>query len=333
MATRKASANQALTGEVTSIKSNLKSAPASMKASEEIVVSLKDEARQEFASILEFERSRVTRWARVIQNHCRVPGDWDIYASEVRLAGVEHLVNAHNAPLLAAVNAEDIPEAQKAAKRAGILKAFNIDSPFKSWPIKAQEQYKSRFAPMFSILSRVGKALIQMERSKVVSLLTDESKSFSQKVQELPKGKAGRKAGVTIKKVDPVVPPQTAPKHEAVASPASLSTLQGEAKKQAEVETFNVFLRALAALPDEWMRGAVLQLSVRLDKCLAPEWKNLAPVMGAAVKAYSDRVDGPKKAPEEAKPSEAATAPVVEPVEAPAKPEKAASKVRAKKAA
>jgi hypothetical protein len=278
-----------------------------MKASGEVVVSLKDEARQEFASILEFERSRVTRWARVIQNHCRVPGDWDTYSAEVRLAGVEHLAQAHG---------------------------FKPELPFKSWPLKAQEQFKSRFAPMFSILSRVGRALVQMERTQVVSLLTDESKTFSQKVQELPKSNRGAPAGSTrVKREEPTVPPQTAPKHEAVASPASLSTLQGEAKRQGEVELFSVFLKTVQALPDEWMRGCVLQLSVRLDKCLAPEWKNLAPVMGAAVKAYSDRVDGPKKAPEEAKLAEAVTAPVVEPVEAPAKPEKAASKVKAKKAA
>lgn len=295
MATRKASANQALTGEVTSIKSNAKSARATNKASGEVVVSLKDEARQEFASILEFERSRVTRWARVIQNHCRVPGDWDTYSAEVRLAGVEHLAQAHG---------------------------FKPELPFKSWPLKAQEQYKSRFAPMFSILSRVGRALVQMERTQVVSLLTDESKTFSQKVQELPKSNRGAPAGSTrVKREEPTVPPQTAPKHEAVASPASLSTLQGTAKAQGEVELFNVFLKTVQALPDEWMRGCVLQMSVRLDKCLFPEWKNLAGQMVDAVKAYQERTEG-KKAPkaEEAK---------QEPVEAPAKPEK----VKAKKAA
>jgi hypothetical protein len=112
------------------------------------------------------------------------------------------------------------------------------------------------------------------------------------------------------------------------------STANTDETLQTELQDlFSVFLKTVQALPDEWMRGCVLQLSVRLDKCLAPEWKNLAPVMGAAVKAYSDRVDGPKKAPEEAKLAEAVTAPVVEPVEAPAKPEKAASKVKAKKAA
>lgn len=299
MATRKSTANQALTGEVTSIKSNAKQARATNKASGEVVVSLKDEARQEFASILEFERSRVTRWARVIQNHVRVPGDWELYSAEVRLAGVEHLAQAHG---------------------------FKADLPFKSWPVKAQEQFKSRFAPMFSILSRVGRALVQMERGQVVSLLTDESKSFSQKVQELPKGTKGRKAGApVVKKVSPVVPPQTAPKHEAVSAPASLSNLDAAARKQAEQELFNLFIQTMGKLPDDWMQGVVLQMSIRLNKCLAPEWKHLAGQCIDAMKAYQERTNKPAtpKA-EEAK---------ADPVEAPAKAEQPASKGKQRKAA
>lgn len=303
MATRKSTANQALTGEVTSIRSNLKQAKATNKASGDVVVSLREEARQEFASILEFERSRVTRWARVIQNHVRVPGDWELYSAEVRIAGVEHLAQAHG---------------------------FKAELPFKSWPAKAQEQFKSRFAPMFSILSRVGRALVQMERTQVVNLLTDESKSFSQKVQELPKSNKGAKQGSTRtpKKVDPVVPPQTAPNASASASPASLSSLDATARKQAEQELFNLFIQTLGKLPDDWMQGVTLQLGIRLNKCLAPEWKTLGGQCIDAITAYKARTEKPMTPKAEEQKPEAVEAPAKAPAK-PAKPTKGAKERKA----
>lgn len=291
MATRKASANQALTGEVTTIKSNAKQARATNKASGSVLVSMKEEARAEFASILDFERSRVARWARVIQNHVRVPGDWDTYSAEVRLAGVEFLAKEHG---------------------------FKSDLPFKSWPTKAQEQFKSRFAPMFSILSRVGRALIQMERSKVVTLLTDESKSFSQKVQELPKSNKGRKAGTTVPpKAPATVPPQTAPSATAQAAPASLSALDQAAAKNAEQELFNMFIQSMGKLPDDWIRGMVLQFGVRLNKAMAPEWKALSGQCMDALKAYTARTEPTEQKPK----AEAVPAEPVAVNEAPAKSE------------
>ena len=313
MATRKSTANAALTGDVTTIKSNAKQARSTGKASGEIVVSLREEARAEFASILDFERSRVTRWARVIQNHVRVPGDWELYSAEVRLAGVEHLAQAHG---------------------------FKSELPFKSWPVKAQEQFKSRFAPMFSILSRVGRALVQMERTQVVSLLTDESKSFSQKVQELPKGTKGRKAGGTVaKKVTPVVPPQTAPNASAQAAPVNLSNLDAAARKQAEQELFNLFIQTLGKLPDEWMMGVALQMGIRLNKCLAPEWKQLGGQCIDAITAYKARTEKPLAPMDQAKAEEKLAIPTkpgetpydkdTDVVEAPVKPAKPAKQRKA----
>lgn len=238
-----------------------------------VVLSMAEEARAEFGDILAFEQSRMTRWARVVKVHCVVPEDWTKYENLVKLSAVEYL-----------------------AKQFG----FKVDLPRASWPEQATEQWKGRFAPMFSNMSRIGKGLLSYEKKQVVAILEDTTKTYNARLAELPRDTRGRKAGTVITpsatmtegKEGTAKDQATKAQDTGQAQPKNIAAIQ----IAASVAGFTAVTKAIEALDDAFIYGMLQAVVKKLDAQLAPEWLNLSPKIKEACTAYNKRkVAGAKK--------------------------------------
>jgi len=244
------------------------SSPVTQEPAKEgtVVLSMAEEAKAEFSSILAFEQSRMERWARVVRVHCVVPEDWTKYESLVKGAAVEYL-----------------------AKQFG----FKVDTPRASWPEAAVDQYKGRFAPMFSNMGRIGKGLLAYKKEQVISILEDKTKSYNAKLSEFPRDSRGRKAGTVITpsatmtegKEGEAKDESTKASDKGKSSPKSIADTQLSAK----IEGFTAVTKAIASMDDAYIYGMLQAVAKKLDSQLAPEWVNLSKHIKEACTAHSKR--------------------------------------------
>lgn len=147
MARTKGTAVNPLTGEqVNGAQVAKLKARSSMRASDQTppkegeVMSLRQFALEEFGAIVAFESSRIERWIKVIRAFYRAPGDFESYGRLVK---------------------------EEMLKSLGVKPG----SGFKTWPVHAQEIFKSRYAQHLSAINRVEFALKQWGADKVVAVL------------------------------------------------------------------------------------------------------------------------------------------------------------------
>lgn len=244
------------------------SSPVTQDAPKEgtVVLSMAEEAKAEFSSILAFEQSRMERWARVVRVHCVVPEDWNKYESLVKGTAVEYLAKQFN---------------------------FKVDAPRSEWPAAAVDQYKGRFAPMFSNMGRIGKGLLSYKKEQVINILEDKTKSYNAKLSEFPRDNRGRKAGTVITPSATMTEgKQGESKDEGTKSQ---DTGQAQPKNIAATQLaaatagFTAVTKAIEALDDAFIYGMLQAVVKKLDSQLAPEWLNLSPKIKEACTAYHIR--------------------------------------------
>lgn len=238
-------------------------APAVQDAPKEgvVVLSMVEEAKAEFGDILAFEQSRMTRWARVVKVHCVIPEDWMKYENLVKLSAVEYLAKQFN---------------------------FKADLPRASWPEQAAEQWKGRFAPMFSNMSRIGKGLLSYEKKQVVAILEDTTKSYNAKLAELPRDTRGRKAGTVITPSASMTEGKEGTSKDRATGQASAQSLAAT-QLAAAVAGFTATCKAIENMNDAYISGMLRAVVKKLDSQLAPEWLNLSSKIEEACTEYDKR--------------------------------------------
>lgn len=258
------------------------SSPVTQDAPKEgtIVLSMAEEAKAEFGSILAFEQSRMERWARVVRVHCVVPEDWTKYESLVKGAAVEYLAKQFN---------------------------FKVDTPRASWPEAAVDQYKGRFAPMFSNMGRIGKGLLAYKKEQVITILEDKTKSYNAKLSEFPRDNRGRKAGTVI------TPSATMTEGKAGEANDQATKAQDKGKAQpqniaatqlaAALEGYKATIKAIESMDSAYIYGMLQAVAKKLDSQLAPEWLNLSPKIKEACTAHHKRKIAETKAKDKLKDS------------------------------
>lgn len=232
----------------------------------EVMLSMAEEAKAEFGDILAFEQSRMIRWARVIRAHCTVPEDWTKYESLVKGAAVEYLSEQYG---------------------------FKVDTPRSDWPEAAVDQWKGRFAPMFSNMGRIGKGLLSYKKEQVITILEDKTKSYNAKLSEFPRDTRGRKAGTVITpsatmtegKQGEAKDQATKAQDIGQAQPKNIANTQ----LAASVAGFTAVTKAIEALDDAFISGVLKSVVKKLEGQLAPEWVNLAKHVKEACTAYDKR--------------------------------------------
>lgn len=245
------------------------SSPVTQDAPKEgtVVLSMAEEAKAEFSSILAFEQSRMERWARVVRVHCVVPEDWNKYESLVKGAAVEYLAKQFK---------------------------FKVDAPRSEWPEGAVDQWKGRFAPMFSNMGRIGKGLLSYKKEQVINILEDKTKSYNAKLFEFPRDTRGRKAGSVI---TPSATMTEGTKQEESKDEGTKSQDTGQAQPKniaavqlaAAIAGFNATCKAIETLDDAYIYGMLQAVVKKLDSQLAPEWLNLSPKIKEACTTYHIR--------------------------------------------
>ena len=239
------------------------SVPAVQDAPKEgvVVLSMAEEAKAEFSDILAFEQSRMVRWARVVKVHCTIPEDWNKYEALVKGAAVEYLAKQYN---------------------------FKTDLPRASWPEQATEQWKGRFAPMFSNMSRIGKGLLAYEKKQVVAILEDTTKTYNAKLAELPRDTRGRKAGTVITPSATMTEGKQGESKNQATGQASAQSLAAT-QLAASVAGFTATCKAIESMNDSYIYGMLQAVAKKLDAQLAPEWLNLSPKIKEACTEYNKR--------------------------------------------
>lgn len=239
------------------------SVPAVQDAPKEgtVVLSMAEEAKAEFSDILAFEQSRMVRWARVVKVHCVVPEDWTKYENLVKLSAIEYLAKQFN---------------------------FKTDLPRASWPEQATEQWKGRFAPMFSNMSRIGRGLLSYEKKQVVAILEDTTKTYNAKLAELPRDTRGRKAGTVITPSATMTEGKQGESKNQATGQASAQSL-ANTQLAAAVAGFTATCKAIENMNDSYIYGMLQAVAKKLDTQLAPEWLSLSPKIKEACTEYNKR--------------------------------------------
>lgn len=309
----KATAVSPVTGEQTTITSNNIAAVPSMKATGELLDTIKGFARQDFGILLKAESDRAGIWRTVLTDHVRVKQDWEAYLREFSFAIADHF---------------------------STLYGFDATKGHKTWPDTAQREYVSRFqnqeAQIKRILVAIEKeglekvrkimagSLIRLEDGTYADRKDTAPLSLQETIKNLPRDSRGRKAApktptmpqkaTTDQAVQGMAAAEFAPSDAPAAAGQTKQTLADTAKKQSAT----ILLKMIGDCPEEFVPGMLSEVATMLGKQLAPEFLNLSVEIGKALAAYRDRKAGKAPAPK-------ATAPEAEkPVKVPAKGKKAA---------